>query len=37
MLQKTAYIRCHRLRGVMAWSLDADDGTLIRALDLGLR
>jgi chitinase len=36
MYQKSAYIRWKGLGGVMAWSLDADDGSLIRALDRGL-
>ncbi len=37
MYQKTAYVRWRGLGGVMAWSLDADDGSLMRAIDRGLR
>ena len=37
MYQKTAYVRSRGLGGVMAWSLDADDGSLLRAIDRGLR
>ncbi len=37
MYQKTAYVRWKGLGGVMAWSLDGDDGTLMAAIDRGLR
>ncbi len=34
---KTAYIKQKKLGGAMFWSLDGDDGTLINALDQGLK
>jgi chitinase len=37
MRQKAAYVKQHHLRGVMAWSLDADDGSLMAALHRSLR
>ena len=37
MRQKTAYIKRKGLGGVMVWSLDGDDGTLIDAIHRGLR
>jgi len=37
MRQKAAYVKRHHLGGVMAWSLDADDGSLMAALHDGLR
>jgi chitinase len=36
MYEKAFYIRARGLRGVMAWSLDSDDGSLLAALDRGL-
>jgi chitinase len=35
--QKTAYVRARNLLGVMIWELSGDDGTLLSAIDLGLR
>ena len=34
--QKTAYVKSNGLGGVMVWSLDGDDGTLVTAVDTGL-
>jgi chitinase len=35
--QKAAYIKSKGLRGAMMWELDGDDGTLVGALDSGLK
>ncbi|HEX4462938.1 MAG TPA: glycoside hydrolase family 18 protein, partial [Polyangia bacterium] len=35
--QKAAYIKSKQLRGAMVWELDGDDGSLIAALDAGLK
>ncbi|HEX4462652.1 MAG TPA: glycosyl hydrolase family 18 protein [Polyangia bacterium] len=35
--QKAAYIKSKQLRGAMVWELDGDDGSLITALDAGLK
>jgi chitinase len=35
--QKTAYVKTKGLGGVMVWELDGDDGTLMTAVDAGLR
>jgi chitinase len=35
--QKAAYIKSKHLRGAMLWELDGDDGTLVGALDNGLK
>jgi len=35
--QKAAYVKNRGLGGLMAWELDADDGTLTAAVDSGLR
>jgi chitinase len=35
--QKTAYVRARNLLGVMIWEMSGDDGTLMSAVDLGLR
>jgi len=35
--EKVAYVRSHRLGGVMAWELGGDDGTLVRTIHQGLR
>jgi chitinase len=31
------YIKAKGLRGAMVWELDGDDGTLVGALDAGLK
>jgi chitinase len=35
--KKAAYIKSKKLRGAMVWELDGDDGTLLNALDSGLK
>ncbi len=35
--QKAAYVKAKGLRGAMLWELDGDDGTLVGALDNGLK
>jgi chitinase len=35
--QKTAYVRARNLLGVMIWEMSGDDGTLLGAVDTGLR
>ncbi len=35
--QKTSYVKTKGLGGVMVWELDGDDGTLMTAVDAGLR
>jgi chitinase len=35
--QKASYVKTRMLGGLMMWSLDGDDGTLVTAIDAGLR